>query len=105
MVTSGKLRHYFQAHAIRVLTNHPLRQVLQKVETSGRLLKWLVELSQFDIKYMPRVAIKGQALADFMADFSHRPEATENEEGSEVKNGNFMWTTLQMKMDRGQASY
>ncbi|XP_024018842.1 uncharacterized protein LOC112090833 [Morus notabilis] len=40
MVASRKLRHYFQSHTIRVLTNHPLRQALQKPETSGRLLKW-----------------------------------------------------------------
>ncbi|XP_024028609.1 uncharacterized protein K02A2.6-like [Morus notabilis] len=73
MVASRKLRHYFQSHTIRVLTNHPLRQALQKPETSGRLLKWSVELSQFDIKYVPRTAIKGQALVDFLAEFSHRP--------------------------------
>ncbi|XP_024024252.1 uncharacterized protein LOC112092391 [Morus notabilis] len=46
---------------------------LQKPETSGQLLKWSVELSQFDKKYVPRTAIKGQALADFLAEFSHRP--------------------------------
>ncbi|XP_024018099.1 uncharacterized protein K02A2.6-like [Morus notabilis] len=80
MIASRKLRHYFQSHTIRVLTNHPLRQVLQKPETSGRLLKWSVELSQFDIKYMPRIAIKGQALADFLAEFSHRPTYTPSEE-------------------------
>ncbi|XP_024025977.1 uncharacterized protein LOC112092912 [Morus notabilis] len=73
MVASRKLRHYFQSHTIRVLTNHPLRQALQKPETSGRLLKWSVELIQFDIKYVPRAAIKGQALANFLAEFSHRP--------------------------------
>ncbi|XP_024020013.1 uncharacterized protein LOC112091213 [Morus notabilis] len=73
MVASRKLQHYFQAHTIRILTNHPLRQALQKPETSGRLLKWSVELSQFDIKYIPRAAIKGQTLADFLAEFSHRP--------------------------------
>ncbi|XP_024026659.1 uncharacterized protein K02A2.6-like [Morus notabilis] len=80
MIASRKLRHYFQSHTIRVLTNHPLRQALQKPETSGRLLKWSVELSQFDIKYMPRTAIKGQALADFLAEFSHRPTYTPSEE-------------------------
>nr|XP_011462120.1 PREDICTED: uncharacterized protein LOC105350849 [Fragaria vesca subsp. vesca] len=34
-----KLRQYFQAHTIHVLTNHPLRQILQKPETSGRMNK------------------------------------------------------------------
>ncbi|XP_024023768.1 uncharacterized protein LOC112092269 [Morus notabilis] len=70
IVTARKLRHYFQAHSIQVLTNHPLRQVLQKPDTSGRLLKWSIELSQFDINYKPWNAIKGQALADFVAEFT-----------------------------------
>ena len=47
-----------------------MKQVLQKPETSGRLLKWAVELAQFDIEYVPRVAIKAQALADFVSEFS-----------------------------------
>lgn len=59
VITSGKLRHYFQAHVIKVLTNHHLRQVLQKSKTSGRLLKWSDQLSQYDIEYAPRAAIKG----------------------------------------------
>ncbi|XP_010096980.2 uncharacterized protein LOC21407623 [Morus notabilis] len=40
MVASRKLRYYFQSHTIWVLTNHLLRQALQKPKTSGRLLKW-----------------------------------------------------------------
>ena len=39
MVTSRKLRLYFHAHPIEVLTNYPLCQVLQKPEASGRLRK------------------------------------------------------------------
>ncbi|XP_024026218.1 uncharacterized protein LOC112092991 [Morus notabilis] len=85
MVALRKLRHYFQSQIIRVLTNHPLRQVLQKPETSGRLLKWSVELSQFDIKYVPRAAIKGQALADFLAEFSHRTAHTTPEEVERIE--------------------
>ncbi|XP_060974106.1 uncharacterized protein LOC133039271 [Cannabis sativa] len=69
VTSSRKLRPYFKAHSIEVLTNYPLRQVLAKPETSGRLLKWSVELSQFEIKYKPRTAIKGQALADFILEF------------------------------------
>ncbi|XP_062088967.1 uncharacterized protein LOC133795517 [Humulus lupulus] len=65
-----KLRPYFQADAIKVMTNHPLRQVLQKPKSSGRLLKWVMELSQFDIAFVPRVSIKRQALADFIVECS-----------------------------------
>lgn len=62
-----KLRPYFQAHPIKVLTDQPLKQVLFHPETSGRLLKWNIELNQYDITYHPRRAINGQALADFIA--------------------------------------
>ena len=55
--TSRRLRPYFQAHHVKVLTNHPLKQVLQRLESSGRLLKWSVELSQFDVSFHPRTVI------------------------------------------------
>ena len=53
MVASRKLRPYFLAHPIDVLINYPLRQVLQKPEASGRLLKWAIELGQFKINFHP----------------------------------------------------
>src|SRR5574338_821224 len=68
LIAPRKLRPYFQAHPIKVLTNQPLKQVLFRPETSGRLLKWNIELSQYDIAYHPRRAITGQALADFIAE-------------------------------------
>ncbi|XP_077251717.1 uncharacterized protein LOC143890930 [Tasmannia lanceolata] len=61
-----KLRPYFQAHTIKVLTDQPLKQVLHRPDISGRLVKWAVELSEFDIQYAPRPAIKAQVLADFV---------------------------------------
>ncbi|XP_074336798.1 uncharacterized protein LOC141673971 [Apium graveolens] len=69
ILASRKLRPYFQAHKIEVRTTYPLRQVLHKPESSGRILKWAMELGQFDLEYMPRTAIKGQALADFLLEF------------------------------------
>ncbi|CAL9017964.1 unnamed protein product [Prunus brigantina] len=69
------LRPYFQAHSINVLTNQPLRQVLQKPETSGRLIKWAIELGEFDISYQPRPSEKGQAVADFISEFTIPAEA------------------------------
>ncbi|XP_077248112.1 uncharacterized protein LOC143887805 [Tasmannia lanceolata] len=68
VMAARKLRPYFQAHTIKVLTDHPLRQVLHKPDTSGRLVKWAVELSEFNIQYIPRTAIKAQVLADFVAE-------------------------------------
>ena len=71
MIASRKLSHYFQAHPIVVLTNEPLKQILQQLDTLGRLLKWSIELSKFHIDYRPRMAIKAQALAYFRAEFTH----------------------------------
>ncbi|GFS37212.1 hypothetical protein Acr_00g0050680 [Actinidia rufa] len=71
MIAARKLRHYFQAHSIIVLTDQPLKQILQRSDTSGRLLKWSIELSEFHIEYKPRTAIKAQALADFIVESTH----------------------------------
>ena len=46
-----------------------MKQVLHKPETSGRLMKWAIELSEFDIRYKPKTAIKGQVLDDFVMEF------------------------------------
>ena len=70
LVTAArKLRPYFQAHTIEVPTEYPMKQVLHKPETSGRLMKWAIELSEFDIRYKPKTALKGQVLADFIMEF------------------------------------
>ena len=70
VTTTRKLRPYFQAHTIEVPTEYPMKQVLHKPETSGRLMKWAIELSEFDIRYKPKTAIKGQVLADFIMEFT-----------------------------------
>ncbi|KAJ0885315.1 putative nucleotidyltransferase, Ribonuclease H [Helianthus annuus] len=70
IMASTKLRHYFETHVIVVKTNFPIKNVLRKPEMSGRMAKWEVKLSAYDISYEPRTAIKSQALADFVADFS-----------------------------------
>jgi hypothetical protein len=75
IVASRKLRPYFQAHTIRVLTEYPLRKVMQKLDLSGRLANWAIELGQFDLEFVPRNAIKGQVLADFLAELTNLPEA------------------------------
>ena len=70
VITAKKLRPYFQSHKIVVLTNHPLRKAMNKPDATGRLIQWAVELSEFDIEYRLRQAIKAQALADFIAEFT-----------------------------------
>ena len=70
IAASRKLRHYFQAHVINVMMDHPLKKAMNKLEAAGRLIQWDVKLSEFDIRYQPRNAVKAQALADFIAEFT-----------------------------------
>ena len=70
MMASRNLTHYFHAHTIVVLTEFPLKVLFEKADFTGRILKWAVELGQYDIKFHPRTAIKAQALADFVAEFA-----------------------------------
>ncbi|KAL0413090.1 UNVERIFIED_CONTAM: hypothetical protein Sradi_1510700 [Sesamum radiatum] len=70
VVTARKLRPYFQSHKVIVLTNHPLKHVMTKPDASGRLVKWAVELGEYDIEYQGRTSIKAQALADFIVEFA-----------------------------------
>ena len=70
VTATRKLRPYFQAHTIEVPTEYLMKQVLHKPEVSGRLMKWAIELSEFDIRYKSKTAIKGQVLADFVMEFT-----------------------------------
>ena len=69
IVASRKLRQYFQVSPILVMTDQPIRKSINKPEVAGRMVQWAIELSQFNIEYHPRAAIKAQALADFIAEF------------------------------------
>ena len=66
-VATKKLRPYFQAHPIMVLTSLPLRSTIHKPDLFGRMARWAVKLSEYDIQYKPRLAKKGHVLADFLA--------------------------------------
>ena len=68
-----KLSHYFQSHTVVVLTQLSLRSLLQSVDYIGRIAKWGTILGAFDIKYMPRTSIKGQVLANLVANFTESP--------------------------------
>ena len=66
--TAQKLRPYFQAHPITVLTNQPLRNVIHKPNITGRMLRWVIELSEYGIDYQPILSLKGQVMADFITE-------------------------------------
>ncbi|XP_075658841.1 uncharacterized protein LOC142628679 [Castanea sativa] len=65
-----KLKPCFQVHTINVLTDKPLRKVMSSPEATGRMALWAIELSEFDIQYQPRAAMKGQILVDFIVEYT-----------------------------------
>ncbi|XP_071736139.1 uncharacterized protein [Rutidosis leptorrhynchoides] len=69
-----KLRRYFQGHPVHVLTNMPIKQVLTKPEISGRLALWAMELGTYQISYLSHSAVKGQVMADYLAEMSGESE-------------------------------
>ena len=72
LVTAArKLKPYFQAHTIVVLTDRPLRRAISNPDAAERVALWAIELSEFDIQYHPRTVIKGQVVMDFIAKFTH----------------------------------
>ncbi|KAL0413250.1 UNVERIFIED_CONTAM: hypothetical protein Sradi_1526700 [Sesamum radiatum] len=70
VVTVRRFRSYFLSHPFGAKTNTPLKQTLGKPDTSGQTVKWAVELSEYDISYMPKTTIKAQALVDFVLEMA-----------------------------------
>ena len=52
------------------MTDQPIKMSMNKLKAAGRMVQWAIKLSQFDIEYHPRTAIKAQALADFITKFT-----------------------------------
>ncbi len=73
---SRKLRHYFQEHPMTVVSVAPLSSIINNADATGRVAKWGIELSAFDITYKPRDSIKSQALADFLVEWTEAPADT-----------------------------
>ncbi|CAJ2637946.1 unnamed protein product [Trifolium pratense] len=70
VMAARKLRHYFLAHSIVVRTDQPIKQLLARPDMTGRMLKWSLELSEFEIFFESRKALKAQVLADFIAEMT-----------------------------------
>ena len=70
ITAARKLKPYFQAHTIIVLMDQPLNRAMSSLEAAGRMALWAIELSEFDIQYRLRTAIKGQVVADFIAKYT-----------------------------------
>jgi hypothetical protein len=70
LMMNMKLKHYFLAHFVWVISNRPLEHVLQSKEATEWITQWAVEIGQYDIEFIPRRAIKSQALTDFIAEWT-----------------------------------
>jgi hypothetical protein len=78
LIALRKLRHYFQAHKIMVPSSFPLGEIIRNRDANDRIIKWSVELGEFEIEFCRRQAIKSQILADFI----------------------YKWTEIQMPLPR-----
>jgi hypothetical protein len=76
LVASRKLRHYFQANKIVVVTSYPLRAILHNSNTTGNIAKWAAELAGFQLDFQPRYVVKSHVLADFVLEWTPSPSAS-----------------------------
>ena len=70
LIAKRKLRHYFKSHPVTVVTFFPLGEVVQNQDATRRIAKWALELMGQGISYAPWMAIKSQALANFVAEWT-----------------------------------
>ncbi|GJT03364.1 reverse transcriptase domain-containing protein [Tanacetum coccineum] len=61
-----RLRRYFQAHPIVVISDQPIKQVMSRPDVAGQLQKWSIMLGEHNITYRPRTSVNGQILVDFL---------------------------------------
>ena len=76
--SARRLRYYFQSFTVMVMTDLPIRKVLQKPDVAVQMVRWAVELSKFDVQYEPRGPIKDQVYADVVVELSSK--ATQQKE-------------------------
>jgi hypothetical protein len=75
LIASRKLRHYFQAHRVVVVTSFPLRAIIHNSNDTGNIAKWAAELAEFQLDFQPCHAVKSQVLDDFIVEWTPPPSA------------------------------
>ena len=70
LITSRKLRHYFETYQVAVVTEYPLGDILCNKEANGHIIKWAIELGTYSIDFRGRRMIKSQVLADSIAEWT-----------------------------------
>ena len=81
--TACKLRHYMLPYHIHIIAKtYVIKYILSKPMLTGRIGKWILTLSEFSFQYVPQRAIKGQAIADFLAEHQESQEEIINIPGT-----------------------
>jgi hypothetical protein len=81
LIASRKLRPYFQAHPIRVITKYPLETVLRNPNETGRVAEWVIELQPFELTFDTTPTKMSRAPAEFTAEWNDAfPDDGEAEE-------------------------
>ena len=89
VTVARKLKPYFQTHTMVVLTDRPLRRAISNPKATGRMALQVIELSEFDVQYRPHIAMKGQVVVDFIAEFTNM----EGQGARACLNGVSTWTS------------
>jgi ribonuclease HI len=94
-LTAKKVAHYFQEYIVSVVSDAPLSEIMNNRDATGRVAKWAIELLPLDIKFEAKKAIKSQALADFLAEWTEQQQPIQSHpehwtmffDGSKMLNG------------------
>jgi hypothetical protein len=71
LITTWKLKHYFDGFHVVIKTEFPLRTIICNKDANGRIAKWAMELCPFDLEFARRDTIKSQTLANFMVEWTN----------------------------------
>ena len=74
LITSCKLRHYFEYYKIAVITEFPLGDTHRNKEANDHIIKWTIKLGTYSIEFRSRPTIQSQALTDFIAEWTEIQE-------------------------------
>src|SRR4051812_31611198 len=91
LISSRKLRHYFQAHEITVVTRLPLQRILHNPDATGRIVEWALELSSFGLEFESTSTIQSRVLAEFVAEWTATPDEEAQEAVLSGKEASCNW--------------
>ena len=74
IMASRKLRHYFQAHEIMVVTRFLLQRILRNPEATCRIVEWALGLSSFGLKFESTSTIQSRSVVEFIAEWTPTPD-------------------------------